>query len=106
MRTVGFNVEWSQELTLEQSLEEYVKASMLIEMLAASGRLELSPGFERFAFDLSVGYDFAASRATTCRRSSAACATRGRRRPPAARDPGGMARYSRTCRSPRAWRRA
>jgi putative selenate reductase len=58
MRTVGFNVEWSQELTLEQSLEEYVKASMLIEMLAASGRLELSPGFERFAFDLSVGYDF------------------------------------------------
>jgi putative selenate reductase len=59
MRTVGFNVEWSQELTLEQSLEEYVKASMLIEMLAASGRLELPPGFERFAFDLSVGYDFA-----------------------------------------------
>jgi putative selenate reductase len=58
MRTVGFNVEWSQELTLEQSLEEYVKGSMLIEMLAASGRLELPPGFERFAFDLSVGYDF------------------------------------------------
>src|SRR6188768_2970145 len=29
MRTVGFNVEWSQELKLEQSLEEYVKASML-----------------------------------------------------------------------------
>jgi putative selenate reductase len=58
MRTVGFNVEWSQELTLEQSLEEYVKASMLIEMLAASGRLELPAGFERFAFDLSVGYDF------------------------------------------------
>lgn len=56
-RTVGFNVEWSQELKLEQSLEEYVKASMLLEVLAASGTLGLEPGFERFAFDLSVGYD-------------------------------------------------
>ncbi len=27
--TVGYNVEWSQELTLDQSLEEYVKGSML-----------------------------------------------------------------------------
>ena len=57
LRTVGFNVEWSQELTLEQSLEEYVKASMLLEILAASGKLGLQPGFERFVFDLSVGYD-------------------------------------------------
>ncbi|MDP1827801.1 MAG: hypothetical protein Q8L48_31295 [Archangium sp.] len=57
VRTVGFNVEWSQELKLEQSLEEYVKASMLLEVLAASGQLGLDPGFERFAFDLSVGYD-------------------------------------------------
>ncbi|MFZ5446747.1 MAG: glutamate synthase [Myxococcota bacterium] len=56
-RTVGFNVEWSQELKLEQSLEEYVKASMLLELLAATGKLGLEPGFERFAFDLSVGYD-------------------------------------------------
>jgi putative selenate reductase len=57
LRTVGFNVEWSQELKLEQSLEEYVKASMLLEVLVASGALRLEPGFERFAFDLSVGYD-------------------------------------------------
>ncbi|MDP3499726.1 MAG: hypothetical protein Q8S33_05315, partial [Myxococcales bacterium] len=56
-RTVGFNVEWSQELKLEQSLEEYVKASMLLEVLVASGKLGLEPGFEHFAFDLSVGYD-------------------------------------------------
>src|SRR6516225_2958011 len=34
--TVGYNVEWSQELKLEQSLEEYVKASMLLEILVAS----------------------------------------------------------------------
>ena len=59
MQTVGYNVEWSQELTLEQSLEEYVKASMLIEMLAASRRLPLEPGFDRVIFDMSVGYDFA-----------------------------------------------
>jgi putative selenate reductase len=56
-RTVGFNVEWSQELKLEQSLEEYVKASMLIELLISSGKLGLEPGFEAYLFDLSVGYD-------------------------------------------------
>ena len=56
MQTVGFNVEWSQELTLEQSLEEYVKASMLIELLKASG---MAPGFGDTVFDMSVGYDLA-----------------------------------------------
>ena len=57
--TVGYNVEWSQELKLEQSLEEYVKGSMLIEILAASGVLGLAPGAERTIFDMSVGYDLA-----------------------------------------------
>ncbi|MCP3918144.1 MAG: glutamate synthase [bacterium] len=56
MQTVGYNVEWSQELKLEQSLEEYVKGSMLIELLVASGELELAPDFERTLFDMSVGY--------------------------------------------------
>jgi putative selenate reductase len=56
MQTVGFNVEWSQELKLEQSLEEYVKASMLIEMLQASGR---AAGCTDTVFDMSVGYDLA-----------------------------------------------
>ncbi|HSP32817.1 MAG TPA: glutamate synthase, partial [Thermoanaerobaculia bacterium] len=51
-RTVGYNVEWSQELKLEQSLEEYVKASMLIDMLAYSFGIERG-----CVFDLSVGYD-------------------------------------------------
>lgn len=59
MRSVGYNIEWSQELRLEESLEEYVKASMLIEMLAKSGLLPLAPGFARTAFDVSVGYDLA-----------------------------------------------
>ncbi len=62
MATVGYNVEWSQELRLEQSLEEYVKASMLIELLVASGQLALAPGAERTVFDMSVGYDLAGIR--------------------------------------------
>jgi putative selenate reductase len=57
--TVGYNVEWSQELTLEQSLEEYVKGSMLIEMLVHSGALGMAPEDARTIFDMSVGYDLA-----------------------------------------------
>lgn len=56
-QTVGYNIEWSQELKLAQSLEEYVKASMLIDILVASGKLELAPGFDRVVYDMSVGYD-------------------------------------------------
>lgn len=59
METVGFNIEWSQELSLEQSLEEYVKATMLIEMAKASG---LAPGLEDTVIDMSVGYDLAGIR--------------------------------------------
>jgi len=55
MRTVGYNVEWSQELRLEQSLGEYVKAAMLVEMLAS--RLDLAPGFGNVVYDMSVGYE-------------------------------------------------
>ena len=59
MQTVGFNVEWSQELRLEQSLEEYVKASMLVRILAESGLVPMPQGFAAPVFDMSVGYDFA-----------------------------------------------
>ena len=59
MQTVGYNVEWSQELRLEESLDEYVKGSMLIEILRESGKLKIAPGFERVVFDMSVGYDLA-----------------------------------------------
>jgi putative selenate reductase len=52
-KSTGFNVEWSQELKIEQSLEEYVKASMLIEILSTSGAIRA----ERPMFDISVGYD-------------------------------------------------
>ena len=45
---VTTNIEWSQELTLEQSLEEYHKAATLIRMLGGEP-----------VFDVSVGYDLA-----------------------------------------------
>ncbi len=64
MQTIGFNVEWSQELTLEQSLEEYVKASMLIDMLKASG---WAPAYADTVFDMSVGYDLAGIRSARVR---------------------------------------
>jgi len=67
---VGYNVEWSQELKLEQSLREYVKAAMLLEVLKASSVLEqLPPALVGQAlppansslfdtvFDMSVGYN-------------------------------------------------
>lgn len=57
MRTVGLNAEWSQELKVHESLEEYVKGAMLIEMLRTSGRLRLTDGFGDCLFDISVGYD-------------------------------------------------
>jgi len=57
MRNVGYNVEWSQELKIEESLEEYVKASMLIDILQASGKVALENGYGRQVFDMSVGYD-------------------------------------------------
>lgn len=57
MATVGYNVEWSQELKLEQSLEEYVKASMLIEMLKQNPALGALLPFGDTLFEVSVGYD-------------------------------------------------
>lgn len=64
METIGFNIEWSQELSLEQSLEEYAKAAMLIEMAKAAG---LAPGFPDTVFDMSVGYDLAGIRSPKVR---------------------------------------
>jgi putative selenate reductase len=69
MQTVGFNVEWSQELKLEQSLDEYVKASMLIDMLTASGHAK---AFDDTIFDMSVGYDLAGIRSDRVRAFMAA----------------------------------
>lgn len=60
---IGFNIEWSQELKLQQSLHEYAKASMMIEILREENALgvadpaALPPGFYDIVYDLSVGYD-------------------------------------------------
>lgn len=62
MQTVGYNVEWSQELRLPQSLEEYVKGAMAIRILEASGRLPVPPSFAPVVYDMSVGYDLAGIR--------------------------------------------
>ncbi|MCM2255871.1 MAG: glutamate synthase [Vicinamibacteria bacterium] len=60
MATVGYNVEWSQELRLPESLAEYVKGRMLIEVMRA--HLGVDPGADPLVFDTSVGYDLAGLR--------------------------------------------
>jgi putative selenate reductase len=62
---IGYNIEWSQELLVEQSLREYVAAMMLIEIFRrdrslSDGTLSGKPG--EYVFDLSVGYDLAGIR--------------------------------------------
>jgi putative selenate reductase len=56
---VGFNIEWSQELRLAQSLAEYVKAWLLLAALRAKAEPELGLGGPNgeVLFDMSVGYD-------------------------------------------------
>ena len=64
METIGYNIEWSQELKIPQSLEEYVKAWMILGILQEWGELAPYIGNDPgpCIFDLSVGYDLAASR--------------------------------------------
>lgn len=60
---VGYNVEWSQELRVPESLREYVKAQMLIRILKESGVAgDLAETRPDLLFDLSVGYDLAGIR--------------------------------------------
>lgn len=61
METVGYNIEWSQELAIEQSLEEYVKGWMMIEILRRWQELTPHLGDDPgpHVFDISVGYDLA-----------------------------------------------
>ncbi len=51
----GYNVEWSQELTLDESYSEYVKAWIIIHLLKEL--LQLSQSERGFVFNMSVGYD-------------------------------------------------
>jgi putative selenate reductase len=53
--TIGYNTEWSQELSLDESLREYVKGSMIIEIL--KHWLMTDQSNLDTIFDVSVGYD-------------------------------------------------
>ncbi len=60
MEDVGYNVEWSQELKIHQSFEEYLRAWVLIHALHDKlGFPGESPGV---VFNLSIGYDLAGIR--------------------------------------------
>jgi putative selenate reductase len=72
---VGYNVEWSQELRVHESLDQYVQGAMLIHMLRhapqafghpfgdASGEAASAAGVRGVAgepiYDMSIGYDLA-----------------------------------------------
>jgi len=62
---VGYNVEWSQELLLKESLDQYVQGWMLLHMLRHSpetfghpfGDTPMDGAAGEILFDMSVGYD-------------------------------------------------
>jgi putative selenate reductase len=57
--TIGYNVEWSQELRLADSLREYVAGWMLVRILRELDPLGLGAAAAQSepVFELSVGYD-------------------------------------------------
>ena len=61
METIGYNIEWSQELKIADSLEEYVKGWMIIQILTGWDQLTPFIGDDPgpTVFDISVGYDLA-----------------------------------------------
>lgn len=61
METIGYNTEWSQELSVPASIDEYVGAALLIAALSRWEPLaeHLGPDPGRHVFDMSVGYDLA-----------------------------------------------
>ena len=54
VKNVGYNVEWSTELTVEEAKNEYIKASILLQVIGIE--LGLSD-VKDFIFNISVGYD-------------------------------------------------
>jgi putative selenate reductase len=64
---VGYNVEWSQELKVHESLDQYVQGAMLIHMLRHApeqfgnpfGATDMAGVSGETVFDMSVGYDLA-----------------------------------------------
>ena len=65
MRTVGFNAERSQELTVAESLAEYVKDD--VHHALRDGGRALRARLRSVVYDMSLGYDLAGIRARRCR---------------------------------------
>jgi putative selenate reductase len=57
MQDEGYNVEWSQELKVHQSFDEYLRAWVLIHAL--HHKLGFSGELPGIVFNISVGYDLA-----------------------------------------------
>ncbi|HEB83857.1 MAG TPA: putative selenate reductase subunit YgfK, partial [Bacteroidetes bacterium] len=58
MEDEGYNCEWSQELKLRQSYEEYLKAWVLVHLLRRRFGWENDGDGPGVLFNMSVGYDF------------------------------------------------
>jgi putative selenate reductase len=64
---IGYNVEWSQELRVAESLEQYVAGAMLIHMLRYApevfgqpfGDVSMAGTSGETIYDMSIGYDLA-----------------------------------------------
>ncbi len=69
MTNVGYNVEWSQELRLPESLREYVAGSMILDILREVNLLggPVDPQKQDTILDMSVGYDLAGIRSERVR---------------------------------------
>lgn len=65
MRDEGYNCEWSQELKLEQSYDEYLKAWVLLHVLHDALGFPGKPGF---IFNMSAGYDLKGIQSPTVQR--------------------------------------
>ena len=69
---VGYNVEWSQELRVDESLDQYVQGAMLIHMLRHApemfghpfGDVSLAGTTGEPIYDMSIGYDLAGIQST------------------------------------------
>jgi len=66
MEDEGYNVEWSQELKLEQSADEYIKAWVLIHILHQM--LKFDPLPLGTIFNMSVGYNLEGIQSTSMTR--------------------------------------
>jgi putative selenate reductase len=76
MEDAGYNIEWSQELTLDHAFGEYLRAWVLVHALHR--RLGWPGDRPGVAFDVSVGYDLKGIRQANMQRFLERCLDAGR----------------------------